>query len=99
MKDIENINNLQKPQKKSELSLLDLLFILLLATSFSELFLLPNIVQDLQSGSMKPSWGIFAIIVLLVEPYKDIVYVSTVIVGVILLISAIYQSWSKKKNL
>jgi len=84
-------------KQKADLSLFDILFLLLVVTSLSEIFFLQGIVEQLQSGNMKPSWGLFTVLILAVEPYKEIVYVCTVVVSFVWLVLAIYRSWFKKK--
>ena len=84
--------------KGGDLGLFDLLFIFLLTTSTAERFLLPGIADQLQSGEIRPMWAMVAVIFLFLEPYKQIVYLLTIIVSSIWIIMAIYKSWQKRRN-
>lgn len=84
-------------KQTSALEVLTYLFMFLLIISLSEMFGITGMVEQFQSGHMKPSWAAVVMLMLLVNPYRVQVYIATIIVGSALLVLAIYQSWFKKK--
>jgi hypothetical protein len=83
------------------ISLLDGIFIFLLSLSFLEKLFYGDIVAKIEAGKFgeqKPSWAMVSVIVLFLEPYKEILYTATIIITVLWVCVAIYKKWFKKTD-
>jgi uncharacterized membrane protein YhaH (DUF805 family) len=98
--EIKAIEEVTKQEEKIRFTDLTLgTFVFLIALSTLEM-LMPTdeVVRRLQSGQLKPSWALVDFIVLLLSPYKEILYIATVSIGIIWLFLSIYKKWRKRKK-
>lgn len=87
----------QDVSKKDGWSLIDILFFIPLFISIYELLFYGLFAEKLQMGfeNTKPSWVLATIIVLALNPYKEIIYLWTAVFGVVWLIKSVYKLWKK----
>lgn len=86
-------------KKEADLSFFDCIFILSLVLTLSEAFLLGPIVENIKAGrftQQKPSWALVTVIVLYLEPYKNVLYQFTFAIASIWVLFGIYKKWFKK---
>ncbi|MFZ3301394.1 MAG: hypothetical protein WA152_01620 [Microgenomates group bacterium] len=87
----------QEVSKKGGWNLIDVLFFVPLFVSVYELLFYGLFAEKLQMGfeNTKPSWALATIIVVALNPYKEIIYIWTVIFSGVWIIKSIYKLWKK----
>jgi len=94
--------SLKNNKTRTKINLLDAmggLFIILFVTSLIERFFpFEMAIKQFEAGQMKPSWAVGLVLILLIEPYKIFIYISTIAVGFICLVLFIYKKWFKKEK-
>lgn len=98
---VKNITLNQSTNKKDGWGLIDILFFVPLFISLYELFFYGLFAEELQTGfqgGTKPSWALATIFVVLLNPYKEIIYLWTIVFGIIWTIKSVYQLWKRTKK-
>lgn len=87
----------QEVNKKDGWSLIDILFFMPLFVSIYELLFYGLFAEKLQMGfeNTKPSWALATIVVVALNPYKEIIYLWTAVFGVVWVIKSVYKLWKK----